>query len=246
MTLTIGNFTYGGQAYTAQPFGYDEADVKQGLTARKVQISALMTETEWQDLLSEYDTWRDVRITEPDSKKANDVGTTVEVSLSANGVDWVDEECWFLQAPAGEQAGTYVQVTVALVVAAEALEVAQRQDELSTEKYYFGTYELGDTTVNLLRPPETYQDTPQLSLTASGVSYIQGPLSATRVVQIEGDTDSTGWDAIQTWYEDAIQELPAAEDWFPLTAPSATAEAKVVGGIRTDVYTVSISLGQVR
>lgn len=246
MTLTIGDFSYGGQAYTAQPFGYDETDVKQGLTARKVLISAFLTAEEWQELLTEYDAWRNVRITEPDSKKANDVGTTVAVSLSANGIEWEDEECWFLQAPAGEQVGGYVQASVSLVNAAEALEVAQRQDELASEKYYFGTYDLGDTTVNLLRPAETYQDTPQLSLTAGGVSYIQGPMTATRVRQIEGDTDAEGWDAILQWYEELLQEPPEAEDWYPLSAPSATAEAKVVGGLRTDVYTVSISLGQVR
>lgn len=246
MTLTIGGFSYGGQAYTAQPFGYDEADVKQGLTARKIVISALLSKDEWQDLLAEFDAWRDVRITEPDSKKANSVGTTVAVSLSANDVTWSSEACWFLQAPAGEQAGPYIQASVALVVAAEALAIAQRQDELSSEKYYFGTYEVGTTTVNLLKPPETYQDTPQLSLTASGVSYIQGPLTATKVRQIEGDTDSAGWAAIQTWYESALQALPAVDDWYPLSAPSASAEAKVVEGLRTDIYTVSVSLGQVR
>lgn len=246
MTLTIGSFGFGGKTYTAQPYGYDSTEVKQGLTARKVLVQALLTAEEWVDLLDEYDSWRDVRITEPDSKIANDVGTTVAVSLTANGVVWSGEECWFLQAPSGEQVGAYVQASVELVVAAEALAVAQRAEEITKEKYYFGTYALGATTVQLTRPPETYQDAPQLSLTASGSSYIQGPLAATKVRQIEGDTDATGWAAIQSWYEALIATSPAVGTWYPISAPSATAEAKITGGVRVDLYSVSIGLGQVR
>jgi hypothetical protein len=85
-----------------------------------------------------------------------------------------------------------------------------------------------------------------LALTASGATYITGPLSATRVRQIEGDTNAAGWAAIQSWYESTITSTPAAGAWFPISAPSATAEAQIVGGVRADLYTVSISLGQAK
>lgn len=246
MTLTIGAFSYSGNTYTAQPFGYEETDVRQGLSARKVRINALLTAAQWSSLLSAYNSWRDTRIAEPDSKIANSVGTTVAVSLVANGITWSAVACWYLSAPSGEQVGAYVQASVELVVAAEALAVAFRQDQQAAERYYFGTYALGTTTVNLTKPPETYQDTPQLSLTAGGVSYIQGPLTATKVKQIEGTTDASGWTAIQSWYETTIQTAPVATAWFPITPPSATAEARIIGGVRTDLYTVTISLGQAR
>lgn len=246
MTLTIGTFSYSGKTYTAQPFGYEETDVRQGLSARKVRINALLTAAQWSSLLSAYNTWRDTRITEPDSKIANSVGTTVAVSLTANGITWSAVACWYLSAPSGEQVGAYVQASVELVVAAEALAVALRQDEQAAERYYFGTYALGATTVNLTKPPETYQDTPQLSLTASGSSYIQGALTATKVRQIEGDTTAAGWAAIQTWYETLIASSPAVGTWYPINAPSASAQARIIGGVRVDLYTVTIGLGQVR
>lgn len=246
MTLTIGAFSYSGKTYTAQPFGYEETDVRQGLSARKVRLNMLLTAAQWSSLLSAYNSWRDTRITEPDSKIANSVGTTVAVSLAANGITWSAVACWYLSAPSGEQVGAYVQASVELVVAAEALAVAFRQDQQAAERYYFGTYALGATTVNLTKPPETYQDTPQLSLTASGSSYIQGALTATKVRQIEGDTTASGWAAIQTWYETLIASSPAVGSWYPISAPSASAQAQIIGGVRVDLYTVTIGLGQVR
>jgi hypothetical protein len=246
MTLTIGTWTYSGNLYTAQPFGYDESDTKAGRTARKLQLSALMTAAEWGTLLTTYNTWRDTRITDADSATSNSVGTTVAVTAAANGVSWAAVPCWFLSAPSGEQVGTYIQATVEVVDAAQALEVLQAERVSSSAKYYFGTYTIGTTTLNLLRPPETYQDMPQMTLTAGGTSYINGPLTATRVRAVEGDTDAAGWAAIQAWVESTVQAVPTAGDWFPLGAPSATAEAQIVGGVRSDVYTVSITLGQAK
>lgn len=246
MTLTIGTWVYSGNRYTVQPYGYDQTDVRRGLTARKWLLQAFMTASEWQGLLTEYNTWRDTRITDPDSVTSGSVGTTVDVTAAANGVTWAAVPCWFLSAPSGEQVGTYVQASVELVDAAQALQVLQHEKTLSGAKYHFGTWTLGTTTIQLTKPPETYQDIPQLSLTAGGSSYITGPMTATRVRELEGDTDAAGWAAIQGWYETTIQTTPAAGAWYPVSAPSASAEAQIVAGARTDVYTVSIALGQAK
>ena len=246
MTLTIGAWVYSGNFYTAQPFGYDEAETRKGRTAWKLQLSALLSAAEWAALLGVYNAWRDTRINDPDSLTSNAVGTTVAVTAAANGVTWTAVPCWFLSAPSGEQVGAYIQTTVEVVDAAQALQVLQAEQSSSAAKYYFGTWTIGATTLNLLRPPETYQDMPQMSLTAAGTTYINGPLTATRVRTIEGVTDAAGWAAIQTWVEATVQTVPAAGDWFPIGAPSATAEAQIVGGARADVYTVSITLGQAK
>lgn len=246
MALTIGGFTYDGKTFTAQPFGYEETDVRAGLTARSVSIQVMLTATQWQSLLSTYNTWRDTRITDLDSRVSGSVGTTIAVTVSANGVSWSSVACWFTKAPAGQQYGTYVQATVDLVDAAQALAVALKKDALDKEKYYFGTWALGATTVNLRRPPETYQDGPTLQLTAAGKTYISGAPTATLLRQIEGDTTASGWSAIQNWYEGEIATTPAVGNWFPVSAPSATAEAQIIGGVRTDVYTVSITLAKAK
>lgn len=244
MTISIGSYTYSGKTLTAQPFGYEETNTRQGLTARKWLISGLLTATEWSNLLTTYNTWRNARIDDPDSVVENDVGTTINLTVNANGITWSAVPCWFISAPSGEQVGRYIQASVELVDAAQALQVAQR--EQNQDRYYFGTYTVGTTQLKLLRPPQSYQDTPTLSLTAGGVSYITGPLTATRLLELEGDTNLTGWTAIQSWYEQTIQAVPTATQWFPIGAPSASAEALITDGLRTDRYTVTLTLAQVR
>lgn len=246
MTLTIGTWVYSGNRYQAQPFGYEETDVKRGLTARKVRLSALMTNAEWQGLLGVYNTWRDARIQDPDSATSNSIGTAVQVTAAANGISWAAVDAWFLTAPTGEQAGAYVQVTVEVVDAAQALQVLQHESKLSSAKYFFGTWTLGTTTISLTKPPETYQDVPSLALTAGGATYVTGPMTATRVRSLEGETTAAGWAAIQSWYEATIQATPVAGDWFPVSAPTASADAQIVAGARADIYTVSIALGQAK
>jgi len=246
MTITIGSYTYSGKTLTAQPFGYEETNTRQGLTARKWLITGLLTPTEWGNLLSTYNTWRDARIGDPDSVVSNSVGTTINLTAKSNGITWTAVPCWFISAPTSEQVGYYIQASVELVDAAQALQVAQKAGVLDKGRYYFGTWTIGSTTLQLLRPPETYQDTPNLSLTAGGETYITGPQTATRLRQIEGDTNASGWTAIQSWYESEIQTTPTAGEWFPVGAPSANAEAVIVNGIRSDIYTVSITLAQAR
>jgi len=243
MTFSIGAFTC--SLLSAQPLGY-EGNARQGLTARTWRISGLLSTVQWQSLLSVYDNWRSARIQDADTLTSNSVGTTVSFSGSANGITWSGVGCWFSEPPSGEQVGQYIQASVTLVDAAQALAVLRQEQVLSAAKFTFGTYTLGSTTLQLLKPPETYQDTPTLALTASGASYITGPLSATRVRNIEGTTNAAGWSAIQSWYESAISAAPSSGDWFPISAPSASAEAQIIGGVRTDLYTVTIALGQAK
>lgn len=246
MSVTIDLLTFG--TLLAQPIGYEEASTRDGLTARRLLLSGLLTPEQWQSLLSAYDTWRDARLTDPDSVAANDIGTTVDVSANANGVSWSSVMCWFTSAPTGEQAGAYVSASVELVDAEQALEVALRQKEKAKsaeDRPALGTFILGDCTITLLKPPETYQDIPQLQRTAAGGSYITGPLTATKVYALEGETDSDGWLALQEWFEATVATRPLAEDYFPVTAPTATATNTVVNGLKVVTYTVSLSVGVV-
>ena len=244
MSVSIGAFTT--NKLLAQPFGYQGTGTSDGLTARSWQISGLLTSSEWQSLLSVYNTWRDARIQDPDSVAANSVGTTVSLTAAANGLTWSGIACWFTSAPTGEQAGSYIQANVQLVDAAQALQVALRQREKAKsaeDRPALGTFTLGSCTLTLLRPPVTYQDIPQLQLTAAGTSYITGPLTATKVYALEGETNAAGWTALQTWFETTVGTTPAAGAYFPVSAPTATATNDVVNGLKVITYTVSISVG---
>lgn len=244
MSTTIGSFTT--SKLLVQPFGYEETDTRSGLTAQKLRMSGLLTPDEWQDLVAEYDSWRDSRINDPDSVAANDVGTTVDVSVSANGVSWSAVPCWFISAPSAEQTGAYVSATVELVDAEQALEVALRQKEKAKQaedRPDLGTFSLGGCTLTLLKPPNTYQDMPQMALTAAGTTYITGPLGATTVYALEGETDSAGWGALQEWFDGAVASRPSGGSYFPVSAPSAVAKNDVIDGVKVVTYTVSISVG---
>jgi hypothetical protein len=243
MTFTIGSFSC--NFLTSQPLSYD-GDARKGLTAPQFRLNGLLTPTEWQDLIGVYDTWRDARIQDPDSVTSNSIGSTVNFSGSANGLTWSAIPCWFTDAPSGEQIGAYIQASVSLVDAAKSLEALQKEPILASARYTFGSFNVGSTQLQLLKPPQTFQDTPTLALTATGTSYITGPLTATRVLQLEGYTDATGWADILTWYETTIATTPATDDLFPIEPPSATAEGQIINGVRTDLYTVSVTLGQVK
>jgi hypothetical protein len=244
MTISIGAFTT--SKLLAQPFGYEEATTRNGLTARRWTLSGLLTASEWQSLLSVYNTWRDARIQDADSVAANSVGTTVSLTASANGITWSGIACWFAVAPSGTQAGPYISASVELVDAAQALQVALRQREKAKsaeDRPALGTFTLGGCTLTLLRPPVTYQDVPQMQLTAAGTSYLTGPLTATKVYALEGETDASGWSALQSWFESTIGTTPAAGAYFPLGAPTATAANDVVNGLKVITYTVTLSVG---
>lgn len=246
MTTTIGAFTT--SKLLAQPYGYQETSTSDGLTARSWRISGLLTSSEWQSLISVYNTWRDARIQDPDSVAANSVGTTVSLTTTANGLSWSGIACWFTSAPSGEQAGRYIQASLDLVDAAQALQVALRQKEKAysaEDRPNLGTYTVGTTTLTLLKVPDTYTDAPSVARAVSGVSYITGPLGATRIKALEGTTNSAGWTAIKSWYENEVASLPSSGDWFPVTPPTASAINRIVNGLKVIEYTVNLTLAQI-
>ena len=244
--VTIGTFRV-DRNLTAQPFSYDETNTRQGLTARKWRLSGLLSQSQWRELVSVYEAWRDARIEDPDSIVAQDVGTTIKLTANTNGQTWTGIPCWFTAAPQADQVGPYLQVSCELIDAQQALAVALRSQELGNEdRPALGTFTIGGVVLTLLAPPETYQDVPQLGLTTTGRSVITGPLAATKVWNVQGTTNATGWAGIRTWFEAAVGARPSTGDLFPINAPTASAANKIVDGLKTIEYTVSISVAEAR
>jgi hypothetical protein len=139
----------------------------------------------------------------------------------------------------------YLQVTFDLVDAAQWVQIYNREKEVgkSDEVVYCGTFDLWGTTLKLRKPAESYQDMPQLSLTAGGKSYTTGPRTPTETRVLEGDTDKTGWQNIVSQCSTQAQKVPG-NDWFPVTPPAANVTKQVDKGVRNDLYTVSITVAQ--
>ncbi len=252
MTITIGGFTC--QTLTAQPFGY-EGDARTGLTARTFQISGLLTPTQWQSLVSEYNSWRTTRITDQDTALSGVVGTTVALTASANGVSVSALACWFADAPSGEQTGAYISASVTLVDANQALTVLLREQEKSRQGTEASIPNLGTITftrasgvspiVTLTAPMDTRQDGPTVALTATGTSYVTGPLVAHKIRNVEGYLSTGSFDNLLSWYDETIAAIPAAASYFPITAPSATAEVIISGGAKSTRYNVTLTVLQI-
>ena len=252
MTITIGAFTC--QTLTAQPFGY-EGDARTGLTARTFQISGLLTPTQWQSLVSVYNTWRDTRITDADTLSSGAVGTTVALTINANGLSVTALACWFAEAPTGEQAGAYINTSLTLVDSAQALAVLLREEEKSRQSTEALIPSLGTITftrasgvspiVTLTAPMDTRQDGPTVALTATGTSYVTGPLVAHKIRNVEGFISTGSFDNLLSWYDETIAAIPAATSYFPITAPSATAEVIITGGVKATRYSVTLTVLQI-
>lgn len=248
MTVTIGSFST--NRLTAQPFGY-EGEARTGLTARTFRISGLLTPAEWQTLVSEYNSWRSTRIQDADTLYSGVVGTTIALTITTtNNLSVSSLACWFAEPPSGEQAGVYVSATVTLVDAAQALAVLLRQKEKERQSSEaltpnLGTVTLGSAVVTLTKPMETRQDGPNVALTATGVSYVTGPLAAHKVRQIEGYISSGTYSDLLSWYDTTIASVPAATSWFPISPPTATAEVIISGGAKSTRYNVSLTALQI-
>jgi len=252
MTITIGAFSC--DLLTVQPFGY-EGEARTGLTARTFQISGLLTPAQWQSLLSVYNTWRDTRITDADTAQSGVVGTTIALTANANGVSVSSLACWFADAPSGEQTGAYVSASVTLVDAAQALQVLLREQEKGRQNSEANLPNLGTVTltrasgtspvITLTKPMNTRQNGPSVALTATGVSYVTGPLAAHKVRDIEGYLTTGTFDNVLSWYDETIAAVPAATSWFPVSAPTATAEVIIDGGVKSTRYTVTLTALQI-
>lgn len=246
MTVTIGSTAF--PRLTAQPFVYEESDTRNGRTARSWEIEGLLTPTEWLDILSEYDTWRDLRILDEDTVSSGVVGTTILFSGSGpGGQSWTNVACWFSAAPKASAAGSYLSVSLALVDADEALEIilSDQEQQSGEGEIDLGTITIGTTQLTLLKVPDGYANSPEMDLTPGGIHFITGSTVPYRIKDVEGRTDLTGWNNIRSWYENTITQTPTAGDYFPISAPSASAESYVNNGVKTTAYIVSIQLGEV-
>ncbi len=252
MTITIGSFTC--SFLTAQPFGY-EGEARSGLTARTFQISGLLTPAQWQSLVSEYNSWRNTRISDQDTALSGVVGTTIALTANANGVSVSALACWFADPPSGEQTGAYISASVTLVDAAQALAVLLREQEKSRQNSEASIPSLGTVTltrasgvspiITLTKPMLTRQDGPSVALTATGVSYVTGPLVAHKVRDIEGYLTTGTFDNVLSWFDETIAAVPAATSWFPISPPTATAEVIIDGGVKATRYTVTLTALQI-
>jgi hypothetical protein len=248
--LSVGSWSYTAGNWTAYPITYKEKTTELGLTAEGLNVSVLCTVEEWQGIREVFNTWRDARLNdevdeEDGSSLQEVVGSTVEVSCTALGVSFEGRSCYFMAAPQADSVGMFVQVTFELVDAAQWVAIYNREKEVSDSEgvTYCGTFNLWGTTLKLRKPAESYQDMPQLSLTAGGRSYTTGPRTPTETRVLEGDTDKNGWNNIVSQCYAQAAKLPGG-DWFPVTPPAATVTKRVEKGVRNDLYTVSISVAQ--
>lgn len=247
MSVTINGLTI--NSLTAQPFAYDSTDVSKGLVARSWIVSGLLTTTQLAQFKSIFDTWRAARINDADSVASNSVGTTVALSASANGLTASGVACWFAEAPAFEQLGAYVQVSCRLVAAADALAVAKKEAEdgggdLGNPD--LGTFSLGGVTITLTEPMHTVGTLPTLDRTSAGFAYITGPLLTPEVRQITGTVaNESAYLALVDWVRTTAASTPAANSWYPTSAPTASAEHKIVSGVKVVEWTVTLTVEKV-
>lgn len=248
MTITIGSFS--ASTLLAQPIGY-EGDARDGFTARTFTVSGLLTPAQWQALVTEYNTWRTARIADPDTMQSATVGSTVNLSIANSyGLTITSLPCWFVDPPSGEQAGTYISATTRLVDAAQALAVLLREEEKSRQESEakipsLGTITLGTAVVTLTEPADARQDGPTVAMTATGVSYVTGPLTAHKVRNIRGNiTTGTPTDVL-TWYDTTISTVPAAGAWFPVSSPEFTSEVIITNGAKATRYSVNVTAVQI-
>lgn len=246
MSVTINSVTFSNLYLTEQPAGYEEQDVKRGQTARKWTISGLIDGPDWLDLQDIYNTWRTAKIAEDSPTLSNAVGTTVSLTINGyGGQAWTNVACWFSSAPSATQSGVWVNVNFELVDAAESLQLILLEQEDDELKPDFGTITINGTELILRKPLDAYGDGPSLELTAGGTHIVSGPLVVYKIKDIEGETDLAGWNNIRSWYEGQIIATPLTGSDFPITPPTATAERKLVSGVVSDIYTISMQLGTV-
>jgi hypothetical protein len=259
MTVTIGSFTC--NLLTVQPFGY-EGEARTGLTARTFQISGLLTPAQWQDLISEYDAWRDVRITDEPTKTSGVVGTTINLTANANGLSVTSLPCWFADPPSAVQTGAYISATVTLVDAAEALEVVLRNEEKAAEEgdgptlFYIYKNTSGGIATNSTLPSTTGKswivrvteyvqrrdNTPSYGFTALGTTYVTGALVSHNTAVYTGYIVHGDASAMLTTYDTQIAQSLPANSLVLFQPPEFRYENIVTGGVRVVRYPVTFTI----
>ena len=248
MAVTLESLTV--SALQAQPLGYDGTDTVNGLVARRWNIQGLVRPAEWLDLLQVFETWQGSRLSDPDTLVSLDVGTTVSFSGSALGYSWSNVACWFAKAPEAEVVGAYVGVSFELLDAEQSLAVLLRQleSEVQTAESSvpdYGTLTLGAATLTLTEQPDGYAEGPQLQRTAAGGVVINGPLGVIRAKSVRGYTDSSGWSALQSWYETTAATTPVSGAFYPSAAPRMNQELVVINGVKTTRCNIEIELWEI-
>jgi hypothetical protein len=109
-----------------------------------------------------------------------------------------------------------------------------------------GTVSLGGVTITLTKPADTRSDGPQVALTATGASYITGPLTAHESRQIEGIITNGSFATLLSWYDSTVSSVPSPGTWFPTSAPTASAEPFLISGAKGTRWSVSLEVKKIR
>lgn len=248
MTATIAGHAY-PFLYTAQPFGYLEGETQQGLTARRWTLQGLLSGAEWSTLLTGYNTWRDARITDQDTLLSGAVGTTVTLSISANGVSVSNVACWYSQAPTGTQVGNYVEATVELVDANQQLAVLLRTKEKGRQaeeamEGTYGTLTFGSAVVTLTQPADGRVGGPTIGRSAAGKSVIEGPYTASSTRRVVGYISSGTPADLRSWYDTTLATTSTGT-WYPDgDLPPPRGEVIISGGVKSTRYSVEFAVRQ--
>ena len=248
MSVTIGGLTISN--LTAQPLSYEGTDVRAGLAARKWEVSGLLNTTQLASFSGIWETWLGNRQDDGDDL-TDGVGSTVALSFSANGLTASGVACYFTEAPQYQQVGAYVQLTTTLIDANQALNIQKLELEKSVAAYDalkpdLGTITLGSVVITLDENAETLSDMPTLERTAGGFPYIKGPLRSSAVRNISGTVvNEAAFTTLRNWVATTVQSTPSANDWYPTSAPTASVESKMVNGVITEEWKVSLTVEQV-
>jgi hypothetical protein len=242
MSVTIDETTLTG--LSAYPFTYSGSDVSRGLVARAWKVKGIVSRTQLAAVYASFATWRTNRL--GDTYNDGTIGSTLNFSADLPAGSVTDLKVWFDEAPSASPVGatTYLDLSFSVVDATQALAIAKREKDFDAQgKPSFGTFTWGEVTLTLTQPPDSFAALPQLNLSATGVTYLSGPLVAQKVKRIVGETTAAGWSTLRTHIETIAESgtAPAAGSWWPTSPPTATAEVRG----STTVYIVTLDLAEV-
>lgn len=242
--ITSGTCSIGGMALNLLrqvESGFEGGDVSAGKVARSWTVSAIVTASEAANLYAIANNWRADRLQDPDSVASQSVGTTVAFQSIA---------CWFADMPSIQSLGAYYQADFRVVDAAQALAIAIKEQEEQAKdglgRPDLGTFNLGGVPITLTQPMETVGTLPTLARTSTGAAYITGPQIAPEVREVTGTVaNAAAYTSLVNWVISTSRSIPSAGSWFPVSAPRATAEHKIISGLKVVEYTVSITVEKV-
>lgn len=234
-------------------------DAQLNVQAKTSQLSASNT---YAETLADLDAQLEVT----NKTASNTVATTYAADLA--GLD-LARQVIDAEARAALYVGTGATDLAALKTAEIDVELAETEarvaalapklDDLKTsrsllalyEKYLtedlpnFGSESLGSIALTLLKPAESRNSGPSVSLTATGNTFITGALGSLNAKDIEGYTTDLTASSLMSWYDSVVSTSPAPGTWFPATAPTIRAEKVLVEGLVGTRYIVNVTLVQI-